>query len=744
MAGPQSCPICSKIMSIFRGVKENLASSSSAELGQVSKIIDMPCPHADSIRRVWETMTGDDSPQRWSIEMRYEHVYESVEFAFLFDGQEEIVVPIGLVNRLNDPGHAGTSRALDPQWADPSVLRKWYDTCLSGHGSRCQEPAWMRETPGELATPTWLLDVVDECIVPSSPATSRYLTLSYTWGRVDCLKHTDSNIEQLRKSGALHPDKAPSIPRTVRDAMNVTKLLGERYLWVDALCINQDSAASSKDLNAMHHIYANSSLCLMAVAGTDAAHGLRGIEGPSSAPRDPNQVILDIAGGEQLSWPQWPEGSYPVREDDAREGSAYDERGWTFQEFVFAKRKLIFTDGPLRWICDSSHLCEESLQPMTHKNIGNMEMPSTLWMKGQDPPLSRIDAVASRFNTRYFTFEADALRGFLGIQNYLNGSYSGGLNHGHPEMFFDISLAWVSKGNPYLGVRRRLDPPEIKSKWPSPPTWSWMGWRGEFRFPHNAEFARRWHEDGFTESVAQWFAMHSPQAPAKERRLINCTWHQHRMLAKDKASKLPEGWKKATQVDGSEYYYRAKDCPGDPSKNPRPIQYGYPVPLPPSTLAIEPIEQLPFLFSKTSRCHFGVKPYEASQSVRPPQPRQPDCLVELTCRDGKSAGFLYLHQESDTSRFLTSEMVELVAVAKGWTTELADFLVAFRGKDEGAGAHKPPVDEKKGTGKDKTRHDCYFVLCVEWEGGVAKRQASGKVAAEVWERYKEPVDLILG
>lgn len=735
MADLQSCPVCSKIMGIFRGAQENPASDASVDLGEFSLLIDASCPHADSIRRMWEAMGGDGPPARWSAEMRYAHVYESVEFAFSFDGREEMIVPVDLVNRPDEPGHAGIARVLDPGLAEPSVLRAWYDECLGGHGPRCEEPEWTRLQPGELATPTWLVDVVDECVVPSGPSTSRYITISYTWGRVDCLMHRDSNVAQLRERGALHPDRAPKIPRTVRDAMGVTRLLGERYLWVDSLCINQDSAATSKDLHAMHHIYANSSVCLVAVAGKDAAHGLRGVKGVSSEPRDPNQIILDIAGGEKLSWTQWPAGSYPVRPDDARQGSAYDERGWTFQEWTFAKRKLIFTDGPLRWMCDKRDLGEETLQGLTHDSIMGMEMPPTLWMANQDPSLDRIDGVASRFNTRYFTFEADALSGFLGIQNHLDGKFSGGLNYGHPEMFFDMSLLWKSKGLPQ-GLVRRLDPPGVKSGRPSPPTWSWMGWRGEFMFPSDGEFTvpSRWFDDGFTEPVAQWFGMRSPEAPAQDRRPINCTWHQHRILAKNKDPVPLEGWKKVTDADGLEYYSRAEVSPGEPTGQLRGPKHGYPIPLRNKTLPVEPIEQLPFLFSKTSRCRLAVKSGQAS----------PGLGVELTSLDGESAGFLWLHHGSDLRLLLASEIVELVAVAKGWTTDLAEFLVAFQSEEDRAGPQKTSWAERKGRDSNRTRHDCYFVLCVEWEDGVAKRRASGKVEAKVWERHMEPVELILG
>lgn len=738
MAGPQSCPVCSKIMGIFRGAKENPSSNASADLGEVSLITDMPCPHADSIRRVWETLIGADSPQHWSVGLRYDHMYESVEFVLSYDDQEETWAPVGLVNRPGEPGHAGKSRALDPEWADVSVLREWHDACAK-HGELCKAPALARVVPGGmLATPTWLMDVVDECIVPFSTATARYLTLSYTWGRVDCLRHLNSNIEKLRNAGALHPDKTPLIPRTVRDAMGITKLLGERYLWVDSLCINQDSAATSKDLHVMHHIYANSVICLMAMAGTDAAHGLRGIKGVSSAPRDPNQVILDIAGGEKLAWTQWPPDSYPVRENDARQGSAYSERGWTFQEYIFAQRRLVFTDGPLRWICNSSEYAEESLERLTHTDFHGMDVPSTAWLEQEDPSLGAIDIVARRFNGRYFTFEADALNGFLGIQNHLNGIQRamGRLNYGHPEMFFDISLAWTAAP----GLVRRLDPPEIKSTRPSPPTWSWMGWRGPFSFPDDGEFKgpANFIPTGFTEPVATWFAMHSPQTPAQDRRAINCAWHQYRTLSKEKNFKPPEGWKKDTEADGSEYYYRDV-----PNRKSRPPRHGYPIPLPPKTLDIEPIEQLPFLFAKTTRCRFDVKKYQASQSVRG---EVRGCPVELSRRDGQTAGFLFFHGPSDLAGILGSEVVELVAVAKGWTTTLGDLFEAFRGKE---GAARPGSKEVSWGGKSvpvehHTRQDCYFVLYVEWEGGVAKRRASGEVVADMWEKQKEPVDLILG
>lgn len=177
------------------------------------------------------------------------------------------------------------------------------------------------------------------------------MTLSYTSGEVQGLKTTLKNIERLRRSGSLHIDQSPSIPRTVYDAIKVAQFLGERYLWVDSLCMVQDDmSAFYHELHGMHLIYATSVLCLVALAGTDGNHGLRGIEGVSAAPRSVKQVTLDMTDGEKLSHfkDPCPPGELDEPEESRPAGQTYIERGWTYQEFAFAPRRLVFTDGPLR------------------------------------------------------------------------------------------------------------------------------------------------------------------------------------------------------------------------------------------------------------------------------------------------------------------------------------------------------------------------------------------------------------
>lgn len=72
----------------------------------------------------------------------------------------------------------------------------------------------------------------------------KYLALSYIWGDVQQPFLTKANYEQWQAQGAL---RNVGIPKTARDAIKLTQMIGYRYLWVDALCILQD------DNSIRHH-----------------------------------------------------------------------------------------------------------------------------------------------------------------------------------------------------------------------------------------------------------------------------------------------------------------------------------------------------------------------------------------------------------------------------------------------------------------------------------------------------------
>jgi hypothetical protein len=65
------------------------------------------------------------------------------------------------------------------------------------------------------------------------------------------------------------------LPKTFREAVVITRALGLSYLWIDSLCIIQDSADDwASEPNRMREIYRNCDINLAAAASTNATGGL--------------------------------------------------------------------------------------------------------------------------------------------------------------------------------------------------------------------------------------------------------------------------------------------------------------------------------------------------------------------------------------------------------------------------------------------------------------------------------------
>jgi hypothetical protein len=165
-------------------------------------------------------------------------------------------------------------------------------------------------------------------------------------------------------------------------------------------------------------------------------------------------------------------------------GRSYNERAWTFQVFVFAKRQLIFEHGPIRWHCSCAGWNEElKLHPEAdaYDAVAPELWYSSRWMKTRVPDLSDLTDVAREFNQKILTYPEDVLPAFSGIQSMLHRIHPGDLIFGHPEFIFDISLTWCNARD----VERRYPSDNFRGD-PSRdnlPTWSWMGWHGNSCFP---------------------------------------------------------------------------------------------------------------------------------------------------------------------------------------------------------------------------------------------------------------------
>jgi hypothetical protein len=131
----------------------------------------------------------------------------------------------------------------------------------------------------QVASGLKLVDVYNNKVI-HAPETTKYVALSYVWGREavyvatrDAFVCGKSQDPYARDSYL--PLDCVTLPRTILDAMQVVKDVGERYLWVDSLCINQNDPKDLKRMLArMFLIYRNAAFTIIAASGQDANAGL--------------------------------------------------------------------------------------------------------------------------------------------------------------------------------------------------------------------------------------------------------------------------------------------------------------------------------------------------------------------------------------------------------------------------------------------------------------------------------------
>jgi len=88
----------------------------------------------------------------------------------------------------------------------------------------------------------------------------QYLALSYCWGGPQQYKTTEENVAD--NCQAIQLEK---LPQTIQNAISIIRRLGFRYLWIDALCILQDSEIGKhREINHMGAVYRNASLTIVA------------------------------------------------------------------------------------------------------------------------------------------------------------------------------------------------------------------------------------------------------------------------------------------------------------------------------------------------------------------------------------------------------------------------------------------------------------------------------------------------
>ncbi|KAK3371148.1 heterokaryon incompatibility protein-domain-containing protein [Lasiosphaeria ovina] len=295
----------------------------------------------------------------------------------------------------------------------------------------------------------------------------RYVALSHCWGSSarPPLKTTKANL-------ASHMQVIPTtaLSRTFTDAIQVTRALGIRYLWIDSLCIIQDDDADwAAEAVKMASVYQGS---YFTIAATSSSSGDGGLSLDGS---DPDALIhVKFDGSPQQEGVEACSIRYPVASPRAIWDAPLSERAWVLQEQVLSARLVHFTEHQMYYQCrvgmeseDGTVRYPDSSSLRAHPSRGS----ETRDMSTPARAVGTWWSWVTEYSSRLLTFPSDRMAAIAGLVKYYQDAAGGTPVLGCWEETLWYDLGWNveldGRSQNLAGCRA---PTNI-------PTWSWLSIR---------------------------------------------------------------------------------------------------------------------------------------------------------------------------------------------------------------------------------------------------------------------------
>ena len=373
-----------------------------------------------------------------------------------------------------------------------SLVLDWLSHCDEMHDCTNSIGSWH---------PTRLLDL-DSCaekitlIHPQNETgiIQRYATLSHCWGACLPVRLVQGNMDSFHGGYPVN-----RLPQSFQDAIKVTKALKLRYLWIDALCIIQDSPEDwSREASLMHKVFKG---CYVNIAATASENSTQGLFRTREAGfLDPCLINIPKTDPRKHSWDEYlcflPE---PDRWQSLVEKAPLASRGWVLQERWLSPRTLHFPASEVFWEC-TQHASEtfphgspqsakyKTSKGLDHITIGNPGTPGVIRI---DKDLIGWTDLVQRYTACNLTYASDRPAAILAFAQAVQLSASLPADYyvaGIWRNAFTQGLLWsgakprvkpfyLCYGTPFTVSR---EPP--KARLPHLPTWSWISIDGAVYF----------------------------------------------------------------------------------------------------------------------------------------------------------------------------------------------------------------------------------------------------------------------
>lgn len=352
-------------------------------------------------------------------------------------------------------------------------IQTWLDDCRGHKGCSSSYTNALLPTRVIEVSP---VDQEEPRVVESDGQRGTYTTLSYCWGKVPF--ETLNTLNYAQWSKALN---ISTLPLTVQEAIAITRKLSIPYLWIDALCIIQNSEDDKNgEISSMKDVYACSALTIVAASANAVAEGFL-----QDRPRRtevfvmPFRINPDLFGS--FSFGKLSTASYDERSEPLA------KRAWTLQEQLLAQRSVTFTGHTMLWTCragtrtfgDSFHYPYSGSWERSYSlNLDKLLLDEEEARACKYDALTSWCRLVTVYSLRLASLESDKLNAIAGVASLTSFSSALGPSY-HAGMWsykFALQLTW------YVEHQHESLPgielPSYQPKAYRAPSWSWASIEG--------------------------------------------------------------------------------------------------------------------------------------------------------------------------------------------------------------------------------------------------------------------------
>ena len=299
---------------------------------------------------------------------------------------------------------------------------------------------------------------------------SRYLALSHCWGGIAPVVLTSNNIDSLKAE-----IKLSDLPKTFQHAVTLARFVRVRYLWIDSLCIIQDSDTDWEfEATTMKDVYKHAFFTIAATGAATSDDGLY-------FDRD---VDLAKAVTVPISWKGIPSDIYTICHRGLSWKNISDaplnKRAWVVQERLLSSRILHFGREQIAWECQSLRACETfpEGQPLRCGDFHDLELRLRLQYDAMDLVKMTWPLIAEAYAKCYLSKETDKCIAISGIAEEIQLATTDLYFAGLWGSSFVEQLCWiVDHLDNEIQRRTRVRPLMYRA-----PSWSWLSIDSNIQF----------------------------------------------------------------------------------------------------------------------------------------------------------------------------------------------------------------------------------------------------------------------